>query len=200
MNPMDNIRGHHRRRSLRLRGYDYSQAGAYFLTICTKNRVALFGEVVDGKMQLNECGQSVQACWLEIPAHFPNVALDAFVVMPNHVHGIVAVTVAGTVGANDYSPLQSPPPLSRPDTPSFQSPSRTIGSIVRGFKIGVTKWFRLHTSIFDVWQRNYYEHIIRDDGALDRIRQYITNNPQQWALDRENPKGKPAAVVEPWEV
>ena len=137
----------HHRRSIRLKGYDYSQAGAYFVTICTQSRECLFGEIVDGGMRLNSAGDITCQCWDDIPTHFPHVDLDAFVVMPNHVHGIVVIT---DVGANDvvgaknfspqnFSPLQSRPSQSSPFPPPQHGISRTIGSIVRGFKIGVTK-------------------------------------------------------------
>jgi len=170
------------RRSIRLKGYDYSQAGAYFLTICTHGRECLFGEIVDGEMRLNDAGLFVKQCWFDIPRHFPHAELDAFVVMPNHVHGIIVIT--DSVGAKDFSPLFSPLPATH--TPLI-SPPRTIGSIVRGFKIGATKWFRTNTDISIVWQRNYYEHVIRDEADLHRIRQYITDNPMCWAEDEENP-------------
>ncbi|MBN2703308.1 MAG: transposase [Pontiellaceae bacterium] len=159
------------RRSIRLREYDYSRAGAYFVTACTQGRAFLFGDIADGQMRLNDAGRVVEQCWNEIPAHFPHVALDEFVVMPNHVHGILLIM--DHVGAKNISPL--------PGT------SKTIGSVIRGFKIGVTKWFRQNTPLFVIWQRNYYEHIIRNDESLNRIREYIVNNPAQWEMDRENP-------------
>lgn len=171
----------HHRRSIRLKGYDYTQAGAYFITICTHNRECLFGEITDGRMQLNHAGIMLEHYWRAIPEHFPHVVLDAFVVMPNHIHGILYIHDT-PVGANNYSPLPSAIPAGM-----SHGTSKTVGSVVRGFKIGVTKWIRCHTAIHDVWQRNYYEHIIRDDRALQRIRHYIANNPKQWALDRENP-------------
>jgi REP element-mobilizing transposase RayT len=167
----------HHRRSIRLKGYDYAQAGAYFVTIVTHGRECLFGDVVDGQMQLNNAGRFAEQCWLDIPHHFLHVELDAFVVMPNHVHGIIVIP--DFVGAKNFSPL--------PDGTPFLSRSRTIGSVVRGFKIGVTKWLRINIDISAVWQRNYYEHIIRNEESLDRIREYIVNNPLQWAVDRENP-------------
>src|SRR5690606_5266060 len=122
-----------------------------------------------------------------IPNHYPHAGLDAFVVMPNHIHGIIVIRrgVAAdgarvdAVGANDHSPL-------RRDMP--RSPSKTIGSIVRGFKIGVTKWFRGNTDVHDVWQRNYYEHIVRNERSLNRIRRYILENPARWHTDRANPR------------
>lgn len=167
----------HRRRSIRLKGYDYSQAGAYFVTISAQNRSCLFGDVADGEIRLSDAGHMVEECWQEIPGHFPHADLPAFVVMPNHVHGIL--TIMTVVGANNHSPLQMPPPRS--------GTSKTIGSIIRGFKIGVTKWMRRNTQIRDIWQRNYYEHVIRNENELDHIREYIVNNPLQWAVDRENP-------------
>ncbi len=206
----------YRRRSIRLRGYDYAQPGAYFVTICTYRRQPLFGEVVDGEMRLNAAGRVARRCWLEIPQHFPHVQLDEFVIMPNHVHGILVIVEhpypdavdpdvgAKNVGAKNVSPLHSPDvvdpdvgaknlsPLPSPLHPSQpskmpRSPSRTIGSVVRGFKIGVTKWFRQNTDIYNVWQRNYYEHIIRNERALNNIRRYIRDNPLRWFLDRYNP-------------
>ena len=168
----------HHRRSIRLKGFDYTQSGAYFVTICTQGRTCLFGEIVDRKMNLNGAGRMVEKCWNDIPVHFPHVELDEFVVMPNHVHGILSIIETVGVGAKDFSPL---PSQQRPGT------SKTIGSIIRGFKIGVTVWMRKHTPIHDVWQRNYYEHIIRNEAALNRIRQYIADNPTRWAKDAETP-------------
>lgn len=175
----------HRRQSIRLQGYDYSQAGAYFITICTHNRAPLFGEIIDGVMVLNTAGQIVEKYWCAIPEHFPQVTLDEFVVMPNHVHGII------TVGANNhlplhYFPLQSnetPTQSNETPRPLQHGTSRTIGSMVRGFKIGVTRWFRVNTDIHLVWQRNYYEHIIRNEDAYLKIAEYIQTNPQRWDTD-----------------
>jgi len=172
----------HHRRSIRLKNYDYSQPGAYFITICTHNRECLFGDIVDGEMILNEYGEIAKKCWLEIPVHFPNVLLDEYVIMPNHVHGIIIINdnigennhLPDIVGAKNFSPLH---------IPKFQSPKRAIGSIIRGYKIGVTKWFRQKTEIYNVWQRNYYEHIIRNEGELNQIREYIINNPFNWQSD-----------------
>jgi len=186
---------HHHRRSIRLAGYDYSQVGAYFVTVCAQGQMCLFGEIRNGEMYLNDVGRIVEQCWNEIPTHFPDVKLDEYVIMPNHVHGILIITDA--VGAKNFSPLQT----------SLQTPhgtSKTIGSIIHGFKIGVTKWFRQYTEIVTVWQRNYYEHIIRNEESLHRIREYIVNNPLQWEFDRENPVGAycntPLPKDEPWRI
>jgi putative transposase len=195
----------HHRRSIRLKGYDYSCPGAYYITICAKYREHLFGNIENGMMVLNECGMVAQKYWLEIPMHFPNVILDEYVVMPDHIHGIIFIDtteyVGANVGANNYSPLRTDTTprmdtMPRMDTaprmnttsprtdttPSIIKPgtSKTIGSIVRGFKIGITKWFQENTDILSPWQRNYYEHIIRDENELNRIRQYIIDNPENW--------------------
>lgn len=199
----DRDRDQHYRRSIRLPGYDYTQAGAYFVTICTHNRQCLFGAIVNSEMLPNHAGRVAEACWLAIPNYFPRVKLDAYVIMPNHVHGIIVIAdhdnglnagghpesdLANTnVGAKYFSPLQPSTAARQPPPHRQRGTSQTIGSIIRGFKIGVTKWFRANTEIYTVWQRNYYEHIIRNDISLQRIRQYIADNPLQWNMDRENP-------------
>jgi REP element-mobilizing transposase RayT len=161
----------HHRRPIRLQGYDYSAAGMYFVTLCAKDRAYLFGNIVDGKMYLNNVGKIAVKCWGDIPSHFSHITLDQFIIMPNHVHGIISVTgVSGNVGAKNFSPNSGT--------------ARTIGSIVRGFKIGVTKWMRAHTTIHEVWQRNYWERIIRNEDELTSIREYIQNNPAQWENDK----------------
>ena len=198
---------HRHRRSIRLPGYDYSYPGAYFITICTQNRQFLFGDIAGGTMQLNDAGRMVERCWDEIPTHFPNVQLDEFTIMPNHIHGIVVINDFSSelgakpcVGAKNFSPLQGSlrqplhPPLRQPLNPPHQphGTSKTIGSVIRGFKIGVTKWMRQHTLMHEVWQRNYWEHIIRDEPELNRIREYISNNPATWdsdTLHNENRQG-----------
>ena len=170
------------RRSVRLRGYDYSQAGAYFITICTQNRCCLFGTIEEGGMVLNDAGRTAADCWLQIPDHFPNVELDEWVVMPNHIHGLMVIVDSSTVGANNHSPVpDNHSPLPAPPRPT--GTSRTIGSMVRGFKIGVTKWYRQRSDASQIWQRNYWEHIIRNEPELNRIRRYIVDNPLQWEQD-----------------
>jgi len=226
----------HHRRSIRLKGYDYSQAGLYFITICCDNRMCLFGNVVNGEMELNDAGKIAYACWMEIPNHFPNAVLHEHIVMPNHVHGIVELVGAkhfspdmpdmpdmpempempNTSNAsntpNEYFPDNNRAKHFSPDMPNtsntsntpneyfpdnnrakgfspLRSPSKTIGSVVRGFKIGVTKWFR-NTMADDfppqrqVWQRNYHEHIIRNEQSYQTISEYIINNPTKWADDK----------------
>ena len=175
----------HHRRSIRLKGYDYSQPGWYFVTIVVKDLECLFGDVVDAEMAMNDAGNVTQTCWLDIPNHFPNVHLDEFIIMPNHIHGIIFIIddeTGKSVGVQNFEPLQ------RSQQNKYQKIiPQSIGSIVRGFKIGVTKWFRHNTDIYNVWQSNYYEHIIRDENDLHRIREYIINNPLKWDLDKDNP-------------
>jgi len=177
---------YHHRRSIRLQGYNYSQAGAYFITIVTNNRECLFGEIKNGTMILNDTGKIAQQCWLEIPNHFPNAELDEFVIMPNHIHGIIVlnniVGVQNNAGVQNDVGVQNFEPLQKQNQYQKIIP-KSVGSIVRGFKIGVTKWFRHNIKIYIVWQRNYYEHIIRTEDDLKRIRQYIIDNPLNWKSD-----------------
>ena len=172
--------GKHHRRSIRLKGYDYSQAGAYFVTICTYDRVCLFGEIVDGEMVLNDSGRIVVNEWARTAQIRDEIELDEFVVMPNHVHGIIWIVGQHdipkiVVGAHRGAPLHRAP--------------RSLGSLIAGFKSTITKRINQDrgTPGAPVWQRNYYEHIIRDEESLNRIRQYIAGNPLRWHLDRENP-------------
>jgi REP element-mobilizing transposase RayT len=166
-----------RRRSLRLEGFDYSKEGAYFVTICTRNRECLFGDVVNGKMCLNEAGRVVHTVWDGLSDRFPTIELVSFVVMPNHVHGILVVGAALALpvgGAASSAPTRSA--------------STTLGTVVRAFKsisaIGVNRL--LSRSGQSLWQRSYYEHVIRGEESLNRIREYISTNPLRWQLDREN--------------
>lgn len=188
----------HNRRSIRLKGYDYAQTGAYFVTICTKNRECLFGEIADGDVVLNEWGEIVKNEWLRTLKIRPNVIVDEYIVMPNHLHGILIIVDDGRGGrgVSQYAPTTITPPYAPtmqcdPTTNNqntFKSPSKTIGAIIRGFKSATTKQINIsrNTPGQPVWQRNYYEHIIRDDESLHRIRQYITQNPIRWQNDREN--------------
>jgi putative transposase len=179
------MRHKNHRRSIRLKGYDYTQAGAYFVTICTKDRACLFGDVADGVMRLNQMGHIVRQCWLAIPNHVPHVLLDEFVVMPNHVHGILVIMPTHDVGATHASPLQNDDTSTRPRGPQ----PRSVASIVGSFKSAAAKRINEHrgTPGAPIWQRNYYEHIIRDDESLNLIRNYIADNPLRWQIDAENP-------------
>src|SRR5690606_29995932 len=131
----------HHRRSIRLQGYDYSQEGLYFVTMCCYKRMHLFGEITEGKLFLNEAGKYANQCWIDIPNHFPNAVLHEYIIMPNHVHGIIELktaAAAGTVGAGAGAGAENFLPLLPPQKNEFQKMiPRSIGSIVKGFKIGV---------------------------------------------------------------
>ncbi|MGD8599358.1 MAG: transposase [Anaerolineae bacterium] len=177
----------HHRRSIRLKGYDYRQAGAYFVTICTYQREMLFSRVDDGELILNEFGVLVQQAWEDLVTHYHHVDLDAFVVMPNHVHGIIVLTDDERVGAG-----LKPAPTRADDGESARAVARKrhgLPEIVRGFKtFSARRINRLRrTPGLPVWQRNYYEHIVRSERALNAIRRYIAGNPDRWAWDRYNP-------------
>ncbi len=174
--------GRHHRRSIRLREYDYSQPGAYFVTICTHGRVHLFGEVVGGEMHLSPWGEIVREEWFRTAEIRANVLLydHEFVVMPNHIHGIVRIVDVPVVGAQRRcAPTNSNRPHVDPGS---------LGAIVRSFKSIVTRRInRLRGTIgAPVWQRDYYEHIIRNERTLEIIRRYIVYNPLRWHLDRYN--------------
>jgi len=210
---------HHHRKSIRLKGYDYSKEGLYFITICTHNRECLLGEVVNDEMILNDAGIIADKSWREIPKHFPNAVLHEHTIMPNHVHGIIELQpgqavnsgIDGTVRANNvgaenlhsivknmgYVGAENFQPLQRMNALSIQSKQhefqkmipRSVGSIVKGFKIGVTKWFRNEippefSKDRKIWQRNYHDHIIRDEQSYLRIATYVINNPKNWKDDK----------------
>jgi REP element-mobilizing transposase RayT len=196
----------HRRRAIRLRGYDYAQAGAYFVTIVTQDRACLFGEVVNGEMQLNDAGRMIEQWWFELNRKFSQVETDEFVVMPNHFHGTVVIA-GDPVGADlrvgpdsegahvDGEGTHAGVPL---PTIVQWFKTMTTNSYIRGVKmLGWTPFAGR------LWQRNYYEHVVRGEKEMNSIREYIANNPLQWELDRENPSRtivKSAGKSEPWEV
>ncbi len=168
------------RRSVRLRDYDYSQSGLYFITICAKDKVPLFGEIIDNEMILNQNGQIVRDCWLKTEQIRTNIVLGEYVIMPNHFHAIFAIDDSVCRGVLNTPANINIVPNDNPDmnTTSLQSPSQTVGAIVRGFKSSVTKCIG-----FPVWQRNYHEHIIRNKNSLQTISQYIIENPARWQDD-----------------
>ena len=170
--------GRHRR-SIRLPNYDYAQSGAYFVTICTRNRAPLFGDVIDDKMLLNDAGRIVWECWESIPDHYTHAKTDAFIVMPNHVHGIIILTDTAHVGAG-LKPAPTPTGAKR----------HPLSEIVRALKTFSARRINEHRGVSgtSVWQRNYYENVIRNESALHDIRQYILHNPAKWADDPENPR------------
>ena len=179
----------HHRQSIRLRGYDYTQAGAYFVTIVVSDRECLFGDISDDEMRLNNYGRVVAAEWQKIPARFPHVTTDVSIVMPNHMHGIIVINGKGEASANNIpSSCLSGNEGFAPARPTGTT-SGSLGAIVQNFKSTSTRQINVlrHAPGLPLWQRNYYERVIRDERELNRIREYILNNPLKWALDAENP-------------
>jgi putative transposase len=171
------------RHSIRLKGYDYAQEGAYFITITTQNRACLFGDIIDSIPRLNDAGRMIESVWVDMPTYYPGVEADTFIVMPNHIHGIVLLVGAG--------PRACPNDTGQPQG---VAPTMSLADIIHRFKTLTTKryidgvkqasWMPFAGRF---WQRNYYEHIIRDEKSLLRIREYIATNPARWSIDPENP-------------
>ncbi len=172
-----------RRRSIRLLGFDYRQPGVYFITVCTRDRSCLLGNVVEGRMRLSEAGRLAQDVWDGLPSHYPHVRMDAFIIMPNHVHGIVFLVGAGL---NVRAGLKPAPTGANMGADTVR---HGLPEVVRAFKTFSAR--RMNALLGAVggpfWQRNYYEHVIRNEAALNRIRQYIVDNPARWHEDPENP-------------
>jgi putative transposase len=196
----------HNRKNPRLTAYDYSDAGSYFLTICTRNHDSFFGIVQDGKMLFNDVSHIAIKCWQNLPERFRKVSLDEFVLMPNHFHGIInisdnkgVINHAPTGNRNEFVGAQfiAPKKYDATDQGVINHAS-TLGMIVRTFKALASR--KIHLSGKDEfnWQRNYYEHIIRNEDSLNYIREYIITNPLRWELDRENPDRKGEDQFDRW--
>ena len=167
------------RKSIRLKRYDYSQAGWYYVTVVTQFRELLFGEVVNGEARVNTLGKIVQECWNEILVHFPHVSIDAFVIMSNHVLGILVIHDLGSRGTIYRAPT--------PTTEQFGKPTAgSLPTIIRTFKSAITRRAGRELNLGNIWQRNYYEHILRDQADYERIAGYILDNPVNWDKDEEN--------------
>lgn len=162
------------RKALRLAGYDYHAEAYYYITLCAQGRSCFFGEISNGKVLLNEAGKMVQKVLINVPVRFQNVNLDCFVVMPNHIHAIVVIS--GTA--------QGPSPTSLSD---IIKDLKTYTTWLYIANIHQKKWPAFEKKL---WQRGFYEHIIRDEDSLKRIKNYIVENPLKWELDQENPKNK----------
>ncbi len=162
----------HHRRSIRLRDFDYSRPGAYFITICIHKGKSILGKILDGKINLSKFGKIVKSTWLDLPKYYPNIRIDVFTIMPNHFHGIIFIVGAGLKPAPTKYPLSE---------------------IIRGFKTFSSRRINemRHMPGIPVWQRNYYEHVVRNENELNLIREYILYNPLQWQYDRENPESVP---------
>ncbi|MCE2719943.1 MAG: transposase [Dolichospermum sp.] len=189
----------HKRQSIRLKGYDYSQSGLYFITICCYQRECLFGNIMNSQIILNNFGQLIKEEWLKSAEIRKEIEFDDFVIMPNHFHGIVIINQEinsdfmkndvdfqdNNVGANGRSPLQQ----IQSSRPKISMKPKSISSLIAGFKSATTKKINIirNTPQNPVWQRNYYDHIIRNDESLARIREYVQNNPLSWENDQLHP-------------
>jgi len=173
----------HHRKSIRLPEYDYSRNGHYFITVCACQKLPLFGDVVDGNMVLNEAGQIVFETWSWLSNQYEYVQLDEFVVMPNHFHGILIIDDLCRGGSR--TALINNAETNLGDSRIAPTKRKSIGRLIGAFKTVSTKNInKLRSNVgTPVWQRNYYERIIRNESELASVREYIQNNPAQWAVD-----------------
>ena len=204
----------HRRKSIRLKGYDYSQAGLYFVTICTQNRACLFGHIHKNEMTLNDAGKMIETEWINLKNRFPNIEYHEFVIMPNHIHGILEIAHATTVGSplvgaqnkmtfsdeigqpQGIAENGQPQGIANIGQPQGIAPTanKTVGDIMDAFKsITTVEYIRgvkncgWNPFVGKLWQRNYWEHIIRNNDDYQRISNYIINNTQNWDNDKLKP-------------
>ena len=188
---MTRFRQRYKVESARLSGWDYSAAGWYFVTLCTWQRVCFFGDMVNEKMKLSAIGEIASRSWEDIPRHFSNVNLDAFVLMPNHLHGIVVIedTRGNVTPRRDVACNVSTEERPRNASTMMARISPRPGSlsvVVRSYKAAVSRFCHLNGDSSFAWQPRFYDHIIRDEQSLYDIREYIINNPTKWELDRDN--------------
>jgi putative transposase len=171
------------RKSIRLKEYDYARAGAYFVTICSWNKQSVFGQVEEDTIRLNDLGLFVESCWREIPEHFANAEMDEFIIMPNHIHGIIVLECRDTIHRVRESSGES-------EMESFGNPTTgSIPTIIRTFKAAVTRESGKQglISTEKIWQPRFFERIIHNQDAMMKAREYIINNPLKWSIDNENP-------------
>jgi putative transposase len=161
-----------RRKSLRLSGYDYRQQGVYFVTLCTQEKICFFGQIIDSTMRLNQYGKMAESVWQEIPLHYPEINNELFIVMPNHIHGIITIQESKRAGSK-------PAPTT----------GYSLSEIVRAFKTFSSRSINQlrNTLGAHIWQRGYYEHIIQSEQEHNQSGEYILFNPAKWESDRENP-------------
>ncbi len=179
----------HHRKSIRLKEYDYSKNGIYFITICTHNRENLFGEIIDGKMIINDAGKMVEKEILKTNEIRENIKIEEYIIMPNHIHFLIEIVevlllahpnITKNNSINNKTDIEER--ICQQQTHTMQS--NTIGSIVNHIKSKITKWYRQNTDIYCVWQRNYYENIIKNEEMYQKVSEYIKNNPQKWTDDK----------------
>lgn len=179
----DKFLGKYRIESTRLKGWNYSEDGAYYITICTKDREHAFGEIKNGKLIETEQSKICESCWFDLPNHYPNCVLDAFVIMPNHVHGIILID--NWRGGGDVSVEAGLKPASTTNA-SIVRKKYPLSEIVRAFKTFTARKINQHqnTPGQPFWQRNYHDRIVRNERELNNIRAYIWNNPANWGNDK----------------
>ncbi|OGI06445.1 MAG: hypothetical protein A3I68_03965 [Candidatus Melainabacteria bacterium RIFCSPLOWO2_02_FULL_35_15] len=173
----------YRIKSIRLKHWDYSSCGAYYVTICTKDRECFLGEITNGKMLLSNIGQTVEKFWMEIPKHYPNVQLDEFVIMPDHLHGLIFIDDLFPVEACHGMSLQT-----RVRTYNkFSKPvSQSLSMIINQFKSAIKRWCNKNGFTNFAWQSRFYESIIRNEKHLNAIREYTINNPLKFELNKKS--------------
>ncbi|PAX57107.1 transposase [Brunnivagina elsteri] len=191
------FQGKYRIESTRLANHDYTANGWYFVTICIKDCLPYFGQVISGQVKLSEIGEIAQKCWIEIPNHFEHTQIDGYVIMPNHLHGIIIIDKplsqnVETLQCNvstQFNTIQQDTQCNitqRQFMSQISPKSGSLSAIARSYKSAVTRWCRQNNHDNFAWQSRFYEHIIRADGSLDRIREYIINNPLKWDADQNN--------------
>ncbi|WP_026735286.1 transposase [Fischerella sp. PCC 9605] len=177
------FKGKYRVESTRLLNRNYAANGWYFITICTRDRFYLFGDVISGEVQLSAIGEIAQQFWADIPNHFAHTHIDAYAIMPNHIHGIVVIDRPPDVETRHGASLQN-----TDESNKFAPLKRgSLQAIINAYKSSVTRWCRKNGHDYFGWQSRFYDHIIRADDSLDRIREYIINNPAKWEEDKDNP-------------
>lgn len=176
------------RRLNRLPEYDYSQSGYYYVTLCTKGKISYFGRVVNENMSLSKIGDIAKSRWQEIPSHYENVRIDQFIVMPNHIHGIIIIDSGDIVGTEQCS---VPTDNAAKTDSEYKRTYGLLSQVIKSFKEAVTKQVRLTEDYRDfAWQRSFYDHVIRNEVALSKIREYVLLNPAKWEIDEYNPEDR----------
>jgi len=183
----------HHRRSIRLKGYNYTSSGAYFVTMCTRDQACTLGDIVRGAVVLSNIGRIVAQSWMWLGDHHPYVDLDAWVIMPNHIHGIVVILDDDIVSRDRRGGCRGDPCRGGSRTAPTAAKRKPLGRLIGAFKTVSTKRINeIRCTPGDrFWQRNYWEHIIRDESSLAQIRQYVINNPARWVDDRLHPTQPP---------
>lgn len=174
------------RKSIRLKGWDYRNPGLYFVTICTDERRHHFGNIKNGVMSLSVPGCVAWHYWRQIPHHQENVVLDEFVVMPDHIHGIIGIeSEEETVGTLHATSVRNEN-VAQDKMSSISPEAGSLSAIIRSYKSAITRWCNAHEHEYFAWQSRFYDHIIRNERTLNRIRQYIFDNPLQWQKDKRD--------------